>query len=391
MKQFSGNTRAGWTLALGIWTASAGATTTVRVPGVVDGFQTQDKDGIVDAALIIPTLSPSDVFRFDLQSLLGPKESAKAGPISAKVPGNTYIPRQKEKYGWLTITIEKPEFGFYSVPGQKQELSALWFSAPFHLLVDAANDKADIGQLLKASVFRKSGFAGLRDWSRESRIFMSLDKDLKALGSVQWQRAKAPAESSDAVIVFQRTPAARWALAGFTGSPAAKIGLSSTDGLANRLKTVALRSSFKGDKLQSAQGWIVEATRTSNVTFTGVPAALQNTALTRNKVRWKNPGGPGWMGVLHQPKVASLRTEKPSFFDGLFPFAKLLPHAAPGTTLTWVDPSQEEFTLPNTLKPSDGVMLIHVGTSRPVPAPRDEEEEPALFSDAQSLRTVVMQ
>jgi hypothetical protein len=371
-------------------TFSVASANTIRVPGVVDGFETKDKDGIVDAALIIPTLAASDVFSFDLDSLLGPDERAKAGPISADVPGNTFIPSQKEKYGWITVTLEKNEFGFYTQPGKKEELSSLWFSAPWSLLIEASKGNAKPADLIKSSRFRKAGFAGLKDWSRERKIFMSLDRELRPLGQLNWSRSAAPTGSSDLVVVFQNTPANRWALSGFDGNPGAKATVSSVEGLSPRLKVLGLRSKFVQDNIVSAEGWIVEADRRSKIQFTGVPAPLRGTRIAAKKVFWLNPGGPGWLGVLHHPKAALKEHKLPSFFDGLFPLTKIFPQSNGSASISWFDPRLEEATLPSHYQNGDRLMLIHVGTSREVAEPQPSEIEPELFTYAQSIRSIVV-
>lgn len=366
------------------------ASNNVRTPGTVDGFQTVDKDGIVDAALVIPTLSPSEVFRFDIEGLLGPDERAKAGPISADVPGNTFIPRQKEKYGILTVTLEKDNFGFYAPARRQNEISALWFSAPFSVLLDASKGKVNPADLLKSARFRKLGFAGLKDWSRESKIYLSLDRELRSLGQAKWTRGQAPAGSNDMMVVFQSTPAQRWALTGFNGAPGSQMSFTSVDGFSPRLKVLAIRSRFSGQDVVAAEGWIVEAERRSKVNFTGLPSALQGTKITGRKVLWKSLSGEGWMGVIHQPQNAAKRNENPSFFDGLFPIRKILPDAAAGSTITWVEPRAGESTLPSSYRSGDKVMLVHVGTPRPVAAPKESDLEPELFTYAESLRSVVV-
>lgn len=391
MKLFLGRRGVSACLTVTFLSTCLSARAQTRVPGVVDGFQTTDKDGIVDAALVIPTLLPSDVLNFDLNGYLGPDEKAKAGPISADVPGNTFIPRQKEKYGWITVTLEKSEFGLIAEPSKPNELSALWFSAPFDMLIDAANGKAQVTDLLKAAKFRKSGFAGMRDWAREKKIFLSLDKELKSLGSAKWSRAQAPQNYGDTIVVFQQTPANRWALSGFIGGPALNTQISSVDSLSTRLKVMALRSEFYGDELLAAQGWIVEAKRNSKVVFDNVPSPLSDVTLSGTKVKWKNPPGPGWMGVLYQPKGLILRKQDSGFFDGVFPMLRVLPQVTFGSQITWVDSKNEEFDLNKVIGPKDGLTLIHIGTTKEVSAPKAEDtEEPELFTFAQSIRTIVV-
>lgn len=363
---------------------------TVRIPGVVDGFQTKDKDGIVDAALVVPTLSASEVFRFDLDKLLAPNERAKAGPISADVPGNTYIPRQKEKYGWITVTLEKDDFGFYTEKERKDELSALWFSAPFDLLIDASKGNSNPSELLKAAKFRKVGFAGLKDWSQESKINLSLDRELRGLGQARWSRNAAPKGSSDMIVTFQNTPANRWAVGGFAGNPAQSSVVSSVDGLPPRLKVLAIRSTFVGEDVVSAEGWIVEAERTSKIQFTGLPTSIKGASIVSKKVTWKNPGVTGWMGVVLQPQGALISHDLPSLFDGLFPIMRIIPTITSNATITWVDPRAEEFTLPASYTSADKVTLVCVGTSKVTPAPQEGEVEPQLFTFAESLRTIVV-
>lgn len=379
------------TFAIAIFLASTFSNSNaanVRIPGVVDGFQTVDKDGLVDAALVVPSLSADEVIRFELNGLFGPKERAKAGPVTTDVPGNIYIPRQREKYGWITITLEKPEFGFYTPIGKENEISALWFSVPFDLLVNAANSSTI--DLLKAAKFRKAGFAGLKDWSRESKIFISLDKDLRNKGQLSWIRSVPPSNSSDVVVSFQRTPAGRWTLVGFDGNPLQALPISSVDGLTPRIKVLGLRSNFIGDEMTSAQGWFAEGGRQSKIRFKGVPSPLENVQLNGNKLKWRNPGGFGWLGIIHQPQAIAVRAKAESIFEGLFPFSKLLPTSTKNSSITWVDPGLEEYELPSNIAPSDGITLVHIGTSKEVSAPRDEDREPELFTFAQSIRTVVV-
>src|SRR5437868_4665493 len=62
----------------------------VHITGVVNGIQTEDSDGFVDGALVLPTFRSEALLQFDIENLLAPNEPMKAGPKQINVPGNLY-------------------------------------------------------------------------------------------------------------------------------------------------------------------------------------------------------------------------------------------------------------------------------------------------------------
>ncbi len=84
---------------------------TLEVKGVANGFDPYmvEKDGNVDLALVIPMLKREEIYFFNESQVLSTENDyIEVFGQKVPVPSNVSIPRQKEKYGFVSFTIDKP-------------------------------------------------------------------------------------------------------------------------------------------------------------------------------------------------------------------------------------------------------------------------------------------
>jgi hypothetical protein len=100
---------------------------TIEAKGVANGFDPYmvEKDGNVDIALVIPQLKREEIYFFN-ESVVLSSENDYIEVFGQKipVPSNISIPKQKEKYGFVTFTVDKPIYrSRFSYPGDYQMMA----------------------------------------------------------------------------------------------------------------------------------------------------------------------------------------------------------------------------------------------------------------------------
>lgn len=127
--------------------------------GTVSGITTSDKDGYVDFAILLDSLSKSDVLNFNINKVISPwTEKIKIAGFEFPIPQNIFLPKQKESY-FITVTLQKPWFNLfydsygakalYSLRGKfplKKVLSELQNKKPYFELVNHF-DFSSVGSL----------------------------------------------------------------------------------------------------------------------------------------------------------------------------------------------------------------------------------------------------
>ncbi len=86
-----------------------------EIKGVTTGFDPYkvEKDGFVDFALVMPMMKREELYFFNENQVMSP-ENDYLSVFGQKipVPSNVSLPLQKEKYGFITVTIDKPAYHF---------------------------------------------------------------------------------------------------------------------------------------------------------------------------------------------------------------------------------------------------------------------------------------
>jgi hypothetical protein len=129
------------------------------VEGQATGFQTE-KDGWVDFALVMPGLTKTELFNFQLSMVISPFfDRIQALGKTLKIPSNISLPDQTENY-FLPVNLSKPIYRLSFSETGLQRLYALRGRFPFKKVVDELRqDKMFVDVL---NLFSMQG-AGQRD------------------------------------------------------------------------------------------------------------------------------------------------------------------------------------------------------------------------------------
>ncbi len=129
------------------------------VEGQATGFQTE-KDGWVDFALVMPGLTKTELFNFQLSMVISPFfDRIQALGKILKIPSNISLPDQTENY-FLPVSLSKPTYRLSFSETGLQRLYALRGRFPFKKVVDELRqDKMFVDVL---NLFSMQG-AGQRD------------------------------------------------------------------------------------------------------------------------------------------------------------------------------------------------------------------------------------
>ncbi|MEO5667407.1 MAG: hypothetical protein ABIR96_05045 [Bdellovibrionota bacterium] len=336
--------------------------TTEKVQGKVSGFKKLDRDGWVDVAVVIPTLSEEQLLSFDFSNLLSPNEKMKAGPVEMDVPGNVFVPEQKERYGLIPVTLRKDSFSLQMEPGQAQELFALAVRGPFSELVSKARAKAPAVDVLKLIEFGQLGYYEARDWTTSRSINLDLNQERPRSTAVSWSRSAPGATDSDIVVNLEETPGSRWLVSDLETNPSNTITMKSTNfsGLA---KAMLARATFTKDKkeLESMRGWFLTHERSSRLSASGVPSLIRDVKWTSPTTLTWDPGNKkGWVTVFHENLVTHaddpiIDTSKIFFPD----LSHLADFASPRVGEAWVRVEEGHLTL-EALSPSKKTRQVFV-------------------------------
>ncbi len=370
-----------------------------RVPGNVTGYAgLKDRDDIIGASLVLPTIRSSELLQFQFETLLAPPEEVSVGPLTVKMPGNLHIPKQKERYGILPITIEKPSFGFYGPAGRDEELMALAFNAKLSDLIKLAQDKAPFSKMIPLVSMTQYTITPNRAWAGDRAITLGLNQSFRKQTGYRWTRNAAPANTADVALHFQQTPAKRWMLTDIVGTPAAQGQLATAPSLggAPTRAYFARITNGEGQKIKSIEGHFVPSNGQAYA-VQGVPEPIRNASVTGSTVRWTPIAGNGWMAVLRTGKDAKVLPQRVSPFLSAKVLRSLGGDERPGRVLqrtqkleAWTSAATGRFDLSTALSADEDIVLLFVGTDRPVDAPSIEDEEPELFTFATEIRFVML-
>ena len=76
------------------------------ISGITEGFGSLKKDKWADVSVVAPLFSREQLIRFDVSYLISDQmDTMKVFGQKFSVPSNISFPKQKEKYGWFTLTL----------------------------------------------------------------------------------------------------------------------------------------------------------------------------------------------------------------------------------------------------------------------------------------------
>jgi hypothetical protein len=370
-----------WVLFVGLLgLLSLAAEGSQKIQGKVEGFGNTPKDGIVDVSAVFPSLTEDQILSFDFAALMSPNEPMKAGPMSTEVPGNVFIPRQSENYGWIPITLEKQSFSVYLEPGEENELFSVAIKAPFEESVKKAREKAPASQLVKLMKFNKLGFARAKDWSKERNVTLHLNQSRPKTTQVRWTRPRADASEVDLKLNFEETPMGRWLLSDMNTDPQTVTPIASTS-FAGKAKVMLARSKFNSaNEFLWMRSWFVTHERPSSLEMQNIPSALSNVRWDKNTlITWTGSAKLGWVTVLiEEPKSPSEIDDKDLSAESLFLKNLLLPLrsiAHPLIRSEWTRVEEGRLILAQTPKARSTVTLVFLGGQRLTGAPNLSDAE----------------
>jgi hypothetical protein len=126
--------------------------------GETQGFGTLTKDGFLDAGLVFPMITRSQLASVQVANLI----SQETDTISVfgqhlEVPSNVTLPKQTETYV-LPITLNKPKFRTYVGEEGTHTFVATHARFPFREMVDASRNGKSLFDLINRFEFRQAGF-----------------------------------------------------------------------------------------------------------------------------------------------------------------------------------------------------------------------------------------
>lgn len=120
-----------------------------EIRGNTQGLPIADKDGWVDFGLVMPAYSKADLLAFDINTVISPQnDRTSALGQDIDIPSNISVPKQSEKYGLFTVTLDKPLYRIYNGQTGIQRVFAARGRFPFKSTVKALLDGAEFYELI---------------------------------------------------------------------------------------------------------------------------------------------------------------------------------------------------------------------------------------------------
>lgn len=165
-----------------------------EVRGNTQGLPVADKDGWLDFGLVIPALTRIDLLAFDMSTVISPqKDRVSALGQDMDVPANISLPRQSEKYGIFTITLDKPAFRIYYGTTGVNRVFAARGRLPFKSTVDSLRGGKEFYEMI--NTFKINGGA-IRDIDVKSGQ-TKLDMPTTELNFTESKSLQAPTFRAD--------------------------------------------------------------------------------------------------------------------------------------------------------------------------------------------------
>lgn len=177
------------------------ATTTraqFEIKGVARELPVEDKDGYIDFGLVMPAFSKMDLLAFNITNVISPQvDRISVYGQNVDIPANISLPRQSEKYGLFTVTLEKPSYRIYAGQHGIQRVFAARGRFAFKgVLEDLKNGKEFYDVI---NDIRING-GGIRDIDVRTGS-TKLDVPTRELNFNEKKEVNAPAHRSDEIFM----------------------------------------------------------------------------------------------------------------------------------------------------------------------------------------------
>ena len=128
------------------------------ISGITTGFGSLAKDKWADVSVVAPMFRREQLVGFDLSYVISDQmDQMKVMGRTINIPSNISFPKQKEKYGWFTITLNKPSYRMpFFFPGA-YDLIALHGRFPFEKTIDKVRGGDNIFSVVNDFVINQGG------------------------------------------------------------------------------------------------------------------------------------------------------------------------------------------------------------------------------------------
>jgi hypothetical protein len=119
--------------------------------GKVNGFPTGYPSTVLEMGVFVPAFRPESLLNFDPQQFV----SSYTMPINVfgerQVPGNVLLPTQRKRYGFIPISLSKPDFAMPLSKGLRARMAAMAGAVPISDVIGAIQNSDFLGALNLAS------------------------------------------------------------------------------------------------------------------------------------------------------------------------------------------------------------------------------------------------
>lgn len=120
-----------------------------ELSGIIRGYGSIKTDDRIDFAITMRAFPRSMFASFDLGQIISEKsDEMKVIGKTVEVPSNISFPKQKERYAFLTVTLDKPSYTIPLGEENKDKIVTIHGKIPFKKSVDYARNDKDMLELI---------------------------------------------------------------------------------------------------------------------------------------------------------------------------------------------------------------------------------------------------
>lgn len=168
----------------------------IELNGLTSGYQIKDYDGWVDFGIVVPAISKTNFFNFDVTSFISPyNDTISVIGRTVKVPSNISLPKQTESY-FISITLDKPKYRTIFKSAGPKTVFAMKGKFPLSDVVDEVRGGKDFSKLM--NYFNISG-GSIREMTLTGKTSLNIPvTDMTFKNKVA---IKSPQQSSDEIVM----------------------------------------------------------------------------------------------------------------------------------------------------------------------------------------------
>lgn len=125
--------------------------------GKLTGFPTGFDGGTLELGLFLPATRPEGLLNFDLNLFISSYKTKIDIYGEREVPGNIVLPPQQKRYGFIPVSLSKPEFIMPLPKGLESHMAGITGTVPISPAVDAIRAK-DYVSVLNMTSFNRVGY-----------------------------------------------------------------------------------------------------------------------------------------------------------------------------------------------------------------------------------------